>query len=108
MPNTIAYPTQQSPSPRGNPVLINEEMATESQQYNCFIKNGGNAIPKHAGPQAKGSSNPTAGLALLWARNQFRGNLNHWLVSSLPSVMKHYFPTGRRNYGRPLKRLLDT
>ena len=26
----------------------------------------------------------------------------------LPRVMKHYFPTGRRNYGRPLKRLLDT
>jgi len=25
----------------------------------------------------------------------------------LPRVMKHYFPTGRRNYGRPLKRLLD-
>jgi len=23
-------------------------------------------------------------------------------------VMKHYSPTGRRNYGRPLKRLLDT
>jgi hypothetical protein len=22
--------------------------------------------------------------------------------------MKHYFPTGRRNYSRPLKRLLDT
>jgi hypothetical protein len=22
--------------------------------------------------------------------------------------MKHYFPTCRRNYGRPLKRLLDT
>jgi hypothetical protein len=22
--------------------------------------------------------------------------------------MKHYSPTGRRNYGRPLKRLLDT
>jgi hypothetical protein len=22
--------------------------------------------------------------------------------------MKHYFPTGRRNYGRPLKTLLDT
>jgi hypothetical protein len=22
--------------------------------------------------------------------------------------MKHYFPTGRRNYGRPLKRFLDT
>ena len=26
----------------------------------------------------------------------------------LPRVMKHYFPTGRRNHGRPLKRLLDT
>jgi hypothetical protein len=25
----------------------------------------------------------------------------------LPSVMKHYSPTGRRNHGRPLKRLLD-
>ena len=26
----------------------------------------------------------------------------------LPWVMKHYSPTGRRNRGRPLKRLLDT
>jgi len=26
----------------------------------------------------------------------------------LSRVMKHYFPTGRRNHGRPLKRLLDT
>ena len=26
----------------------------------------------------------------------------------LPRVMKHYSPTGRRNYGRPLKRILDT
>jgi hypothetical protein len=26
----------------------------------------------------------------------------------LPWVMKHYSPTGRRNHGRPLKRLLDT
>ena len=26
----------------------------------------------------------------------------------LPRVMKHYPPTGRRNHGRPLKRLLDT
>ena len=32
-----------------------------------------------------------------------------WLARHrLPRVMKHYFPTGRRNYGRPLKRLLDT
>ena len=26
----------------------------------------------------------------------------------LPRVMKHFSPTGRRNQGRPLKRLLDT
>jgi hypothetical protein len=26
----------------------------------------------------------------------------------LPRVMKHYSPTGRRNHGRPLRRLLDT
>jgi len=26
----------------------------------------------------------------------------------LPRVMKHYSPTGRRNHGRLLKRLLDT
>ena len=55
-------------------------MTTESQRYNCFTRNGGNAIPKHAGPEAKGS-NLTAGLALLWAHNPFRGNFNHWQVS---------------------------
>jgi hypothetical protein len=35
---------------------------------------------KHAGPEAEGS-NPTTGLTLLWARNPFRGNFNHWQVS---------------------------
>jgi len=53
---------------------------TESERYNCFTRNGGNPIPKHAGPEAKGS-NPTTGLTLLWARNPFRGNFNHWQVS---------------------------
>ena len=62
------------------PVLTNEQMTTESQRHNCFTTNGGNAIPKHAGPEAKGS-NPTAGLTLLWDRNSFRGNFNHWQVS---------------------------
>jgi len=46
------------------PVLTKEEMTTQSQLYNCLTRNGGNAIPKHAGPKAKGS-NPTAGLTLL-------------------------------------------
>ena len=62
------------------PVLTNEEMTTESQLYNCFTRNGGNTIPKHAGPEAKGS-NPTTGLTLLWARNPYGGNFNHWQVS---------------------------
>jgi len=42
------------------PVLTNDEITTKSQQYNCFTRNGGNPIPKHAGPEAKGS-NPTTG-----------------------------------------------
>jgi len=63
------------------PVLTNEEMTTESQRYNCFIRSGGNAIPKHAGPEAKCSS-PITGLTLLWARNPFRGNSNHWQISA--------------------------
>ena len=35
-------------------------------------------------------------------------HVNRMPCNRLPRVMKHYFPTGRRNYGRPLKRLLDT
>ena len=57
-----------------------EEMTTEAQRYNCFVRNTGNAIPKPAGPEAEGS-NPTTRRILLWARNQFRGNFKHWQVS---------------------------
>jgi len=67
--------TQQSSSPsRGIPCSHkrgNDDRVT---------RNGGNAIPKHAGPEAKGS-NLTVGLKLLWARNPFGGNFNHWQVS---------------------------
>jgi len=62
------------------PVLTNEEMTTESQRYNCFTRNGGNAIPKQAGPEAEGS-NRTTGLTLLWTRNPFKANFNQWQVS---------------------------
>ena len=34
--------------------------------------------------------------------------VNRMPRNRLPRVMKHYSPTGRRNHGRPLKRLLDT
>jgi len=34
--------------------------------------------------------------------------VNRMPRNRLPRIMKHYSPTGRRNHGRPLKRLLDT
>jgi len=34
--------------------------------------------------------------------------VNRMPRNRLPRVMKHYFPTGRRNYGIPLKKFLDT
>jgi hypothetical protein len=80
------------------PVLTNEEMTTKSQRYNCFIKNGGNAIPKHAGPEAEGS-NPTTGLTLLWARNPFGGNFNHWQVSQKEAGQKESWQTFEETSG---------
>jgi hypothetical protein len=35
-------------------------------------------------------------------------HVNRMPRNRLPRVMKHYSTTGRRNHGRPLKRLLDT
>jgi len=34
--------------------------------------------------------------------------VNRMPRNRLPRIMKHYSPAGRRNHGRPLKRLLDT
>ena len=45
----------------------------------CF-NSPGFAIPKHAGPEAKGS-NPATGITLLWARKPIRGNFIHLQVS---------------------------
>jgi len=80
------------------PVLTNEEMTTESQRYKCFTSNGGNAIPKHAGPEVK-CSNPTTGLTLPWAHNPFRGNFNHWKISRMQFVphRKHPVSTTKTN-----------
>ena len=60
-----------------HPVPTNKADTIQSQRYNCFIRNGENAVPKHACPEAR-VSNPTAGLTLLWARNTFRGNSQSW------------------------------
>jgi hypothetical protein len=36
-------------------VPTSKVMTTESLRYNCFTRNEGNSIPKHACPEAKGS-----------------------------------------------------
>jgi len=49
-------------------------MPTQSPRCNSFIRDGGDATPHHACPEAKGS-NPTSGVTLLWVHNPFRGTL---------------------------------
>ena len=44
---------------------------------------------------------------LEYKRNWIK-HVNRMPRNRLPRVMKRYSPTGRRNHGRPLKRLLDT
>jgi hypothetical protein len=45
---------------------------------------------------------------LLEYKRNWIQHVNRMPRNRLPRVMKHYSPTGRRNHGRPLKRLLDT
>jgi len=45
---------------------------------------------------------------LLEYKRSWIQHVNRMHRNRLPRVMKHYSPTGRRNHGRPLKKLLDT
>jgi len=45
---------------------------------------------------------------LLEYKRSWIQHVNRMPRNRLPRVMKQYSPTGRRNHGRPLKRLLDT
>jgi len=45
---------------------------------------------------------------LLEYKKNWIQHVNRMPRNRFPRVMKHYSPTGRRNHGRPLKRLLDT
>jgi hypothetical protein len=45
---------------------------------------------------------------LLEYKRKWIQHVNRMPCNRLPRVMKLYSPTGRRNHGRPLKRLLDT
>jgi len=46
--------------------------------------------------------------AILEYKRSWIQHVNRMPRNRLPRVMKHYSLTGRRNHGRPLKRLLDT
>ena len=56
----------------------------------------------------KGIKNNTILDKLLEYKRNWIQYVNRIPRNRLPRVMKHYSPTGRRNYGRPLKRILDT
>ena len=45
---------------------------------------------------------------LLEYKRSWIQHVNRMPRNRLSRVIKYYSPTGRRNYGRPLKRLLDT
>jgi hypothetical protein len=49
---------------------------------------------------------PILNKLLEYKRNWIQ-HVNRMPRNRLPKVMKHYSPTGRKNHGRPLKRLLD-
>ena len=72
------------------PVHIIEATKTKSRQYNCFTRNGGNAIPNHAWLEAKGST-PTTGFTLFWAHRRFRDNFNPWQVLQEEGAQIHVF-----------------
>jgi hypothetical protein len=59
-------------------ILFPQRVTTKSQWYNCFIRNGGNTIPKCSCPEVKGSS-PTVEHTLLWDHHPFRGNPDYLL-----------------------------
>jgi len=45
---------------------------------------------------------------LLEYKRSWIQHVNRMPRNRLPTAMKRYSPAGRRNHGRPLKRLLDT
>jgi len=56
---------------------------------------------------AKELKTPTLDKVLKYKRSWIQ-YVNRMPRNRLPRVMKHYSPTGRKNQGRPLNRLLDT
>jgi hypothetical protein len=57
---------------------------------------------------SKGVKNNSNFDKLLEYKSNWIQHVNRMPRNRLPRIMKNYSPTGRRNHGRPLKRLLDT
>jgi hypothetical protein len=53
-------------------------------------------------------NNTNLGQNMLEYKKNWIQHVHRMPHNRLPRVMKQYFPTGRRNQGRPLKRLLDS
>ena len=62
-------------------------------------------LPLASGPACLGMAFPPF---LLEYKRSWMQHVNRMPRNRLPRVTKYYSPTGRRNHGRPLKRLLDT
>jgi hypothetical protein len=56
----------------------------------------------------KGIKNNTNSGKITGIQRKLDKHVNRMPPNRLPRAMKHYCPTGRRNYGRPSKRLPDT
>jgi len=65
-------------------------------------------LPLASGPACLGMAFPPILDKLLEYKRNWIQHVYRIPCNRLPRVMKHKFPTGRRNCGRPLKRLLDT
>ena len=78
---------------------------TESEQYHCFSRNGGNAIPKHASPEAKVAFLPLdlTGSGLMTLRGEIltTGNASHKSnPSSIPRGIVDLYSTLPGSRGR--------
>ena len=88
------------PLPSGNnPISVNNNN-NYYYYYYCYYKTN-----LHIAKELE--ITPGLDKLLEYKRNWIQ-HVNRMTRDRIPRIMKHYSPTGRRNRGRPLKRLLDT
>jgi hypothetical protein len=79
-------------------MIPSKKIFRETCQWLKFLPNG---------LRAQSRVSPVVGLLPSASGPACLQHVNRMPRNRLPRVMKHYSPTGRRNHGRPLKRLLD-